>query len=208
MRNKQEKLEQIKKSCKVGQVLCRIFFILCIIGVVGGIVGAVLSGVGGAQLKKHGYSALITDENGNMISKEEIDTAIAEDPDYQAFIETDFPEFMDSMGTLGFLGNYVPESADFITRLVIICLIAAIVSGFTGFVFRLFGQVFEVVVREESPFTEVVMKKLRINFILLIVVMFLAMGLGAALVSGFLFWCIYSIFDYGCILQTEADETI
>ncbi|MBR5116631.1 MAG: hypothetical protein IK096_06150 [Lachnospiraceae bacterium] len=77
-----------------------------------------------------------------------------------------------------------------------------------GVLFWLFGQIFDIVLCEESPFVPEVMKKMRVNFILLTAVMFLVVGFGPALIAAFLFWCIYNIFDYGCLLQSESDETL
>ena len=43
---------------------------------------------------------------------------------------------------------------------------------------------------------------------LLSALILLTLGLGAALIAAFFFWCIYNIFDYGCVLQAESDETL
>ena len=90
----------------------------------------------------------------------------------------------------------------------ILCVVGAVIAAAAGVLFWLFGQIFDIVLREESPFVPDVMKKMRFNFILLTAVMFLVVGFGPALIAAFLFWCIYNIFDYGCLLQSESDETL
>ena len=208
MNSKQEKLERIRKSCRIGQVICRIIRIICIVGAVSAIVGAVLCGVGLGRMEAGGTSPLIVGENGQPLTKEEFDAAIASDPEAAALAQGGLKDALGSMGSLGGAATLSPDSVSFSGKLVLICIFAAVMSAATAFVFVLFGQVFDALIREESPFTETVMKKLRINFIILTVVMLMMIGVFPALIAGFLFWCIYNIFDYGCVLQTESDETL
>ena len=52
------------------------------------------------------------------------------------------------------------------------------------------------------------MGRLKTSFIILTVVVVIFVGLGAGVIAGLLLWCIYSILDYGKVLQTEVDETL
>ncbi|MCR5801799.1 MAG: hypothetical protein K6G57_05645 [Lachnospiraceae bacterium] len=198
MNSKQEKIAKIKKSCKVGKIISRIFNIICIIACVASLVGAVLTGIGKVQIDRNGITNLITGENGPITSEEiaELnkltDGALAEDLD----------------ASVGDLIVFTKPFPDFFSKVIVLCLLTAFIAACTAVLFHLFGQVFGVIITEDSPFTEAVLKKLRINFIILSALILLCIGLFPALIAAFLFWCIYNILDYGCVLQTESDETL
>ena len=61
---------------------------------------------------------------------------------------------------------------------------------------------------EETPFSESVMGRLKTSFIIMTVVLTLFVGIGPGVIGGLFMWCVYSILDYGKVLQTEVDETL
>lgn len=188
MNNEQNKIERIKKSCRIGKTACRVLKILCIVGAVSGLVGFCLTMAGRTQIDRYGESALI-ENNGLGLA-----------PD-QGLSREDLED-------IGFFAHFIPASADLLLQVALVSLYAAIIAGVTAFLFHLFGQVFDVILREESPFTGAVMKKMRINFVLLAAVVLFTAGFGPAVAAAFLFWCVYNVFDYGCVLQQGADETL
>ncbi|MCR5094025.1 MAG: hypothetical protein K6B72_08635 [Lachnospiraceae bacterium] len=198
MNTKQEKIERIKKSCRVGKIICRILMILCMVGTVACIAGAILVAVGGDQLARTGHTSLISN-NGESMSIDELNAAINAELEQNA---------LEERISIAGLSALIPRDMSAFVKLSIICGAGAVITALFVLAFWLFGQVFDIVLKEESPFTEIVMKKFRFNFILLSVLIAISLGLGAGLIVGFFFWCIYNIFDYGCVLQAESDETL
>lgn len=72
----------------------------------------------------------------------------------------------------------------------------------------LFYSVFKLMSKEESPFSDKVVRRILISFIIISVIVLITLGLGFGLLSCFLTWAIYTIMDYGRVLQTQSDETL
>ena len=84
---------------------------------------------------------------------------------------------------------------------IVMCIISAVII-------EMLRGAFVCMCKEDTPFSDAVMKKLRIAFIIMIVCLFLGVGLGAGIIGMLVLWCIYSILEYGAALQTEVDETL
>lgn len=69
-------------------------------------------------------------------------------------------------------------------------------------------KIFSTILNSESPFSEDVISTLKTSFVLITVFVALSTGIILALIIGIFLWCIYTIFQYGCDLQKEVDETI
>ena len=74
-------------------------------------------------------------------------------------------------------------------------------------VFRTLEKVFEEIRDSETPFTESIMKRIKIVGIIVTILVF-PKSLATAAVVGLSFWCVYNVFGYGMELQKEADETL
>ena len=189
MNAKAEKIARIKKSCKIGKVISRILMIICIVGVVVSIFSLIATLVckdNLAEWLEISSSDMPTNEAGGIDSGD-----------------------IEGEGVLASLIlDPMVKDAELTKQLTVICAYASVICALGAFVWFFFGQVFAVIQKEESPFADTVMNKLKINFILLTVMLGISIGIGAAVVAAFLFWCIYSIFDYGRLLQIESDETL
>lgn len=73
--------------------------------------------------------------------------------------------------------------------------------------FQLYS-VFDIIGREDSPFTQRVLKKLLFALIVIDIVIAFTAGLGTAAIAGLVTWALYTIMDYGRLLQTRSDETL
>lgn len=91
------------------------------------------------------------------------------------------------------LGLYLVEMG-----IVLICMVA--ILHFVGKIFKAFRESY-------SPFQPNILKNLRITFILLTLYT-LPSSLGIGLVVGLASWCVLNIFEYGCELQKQSDETL
>jgi len=73
--------------------------------------------------------------------------------------------------------------------------------------FQLYS-VFDIIGKEDSPFTQRVLKKLLFALIVIDIVIAFTAGLGTAAIAGLVTWALYTIMDYGRLLQTQSDETL
>ena len=189
MNTKTEKLSRIKKSCNIGKVISRILMIICIIGTLIGILALVGLFIKSEPLLKELGIATANESHNPAGGMENVDLE-------------------GESGPLAFLVQPMLNNSDLGTQLYIMCGFIIILCALGALVWYLFSQVFAVIQKEESPFADAVMSKMKINFALLTIMIFVSTGIIPALAAAFLFWCIYSIFDYGRLLQVESDETL
>lgn len=88
------------------------------------------------------------------------------------------------------------------------CLLGAMACLFIVLVFNSINKILVEIIDEGTPFSEEVVKRLKVSFIFMVIMVTFSMGLGYGLFIGMFFWCIYNIFQYGCELQNQADETL
>lgn len=69
-------------------------------------------------------------------------------------------------------------------------------------------KTFAGIVEMESPFTEETTKNIKTMGIIMTVIVLISSGLITALLCGLVFNALYYLFDYGCELQKESDETL
>ena len=87
------------------------------------------------------------------------------------------------------------------------CFFAALLVALTLTAIIFLRNAFIAVETSDTPFTEEVLKKIKIAGIIVTVITCTA-SIGVAAIVGLTFWCIYCIFDYGTVLQKESDETL
>lgn len=88
------------------------------------------------------------------------------------------------------------------------CIAGAVAVAVVIVILSLFIKIFKTILASETPFSEDVLTKLKTVFIVTVVLVALISDLGAALFLGLTFWCIYTVIDYGAVLQMEVDETL
>lgn len=69
------------------------------------------------------------------------------------------------------------------------------------------GKVFRDIKESYSPFRPEIVKSLKVAFVL-ITLLCLESSLLIGAVIGFSLWCVIHIFEYGCELQKQSDETL
>ena len=91
---------------------------------------------------------------------------------------------------------------------LILCVVAKLALYFA--VLTLAGRMFRDFSREDSPFRQIHVRRMRWIALLIFLASFINLfsiqlaGWMAAL----LIWCVSLVFDYGCQLQQESDETL
>lgn len=88
----------------------------------------------------------------------------------------------------------------YIFTMGVILFVMTVILHFVGKVFKEFCESY-------SPFTSRIIRNLRITLVLLTVFV-LKSSLGIGIVMALASWCILCIFEYGCELQKESDETL
>lgn len=69
------------------------------------------------------------------------------------------------------------------------------------------GKVFKEIRESYSPFRPKIVKNLKVIFVLITLIS-LRSSLLIGAVIGFSLWCVLNIFEYGCELQKQSDETL
>lgn len=86
-------------------------------------------------------------------------------------------------------------------------LIAAVMMICFTVVLHFVAKVFKVLKESDSPFRPEIVKSLKIAFVLTALLVLQSSLLIGAIVALSL-WCIFLIFEYGCELQQQSDETL
>ncbi len=180
-----EKLETIQKRSRIGAKVLSVLQTLVI-------VGAVLCLVGGCILI--GLKDEINPEIRERVESGQI--SVYEIRTQEGFLAATF-DFDERIA-----------AGDYATAFAADCFFGAVMCIFVCIVLFQLGIIFKSLSSEGTPFSENVMKRLKISFIVVTVAALFASGLGLALVVGLFLWCIYAIFEYGILLQTQVDETL
>lgn len=202
MNEESKKLKNIRTSCKAAKIVSRIILIALIVAAVLSIVSGIVllanrknmdekilqAAASGQKINvdmKFGPFVFGRFVDGEFIATEKIDSDV---PALKAFFE----ENADSPSL--FLGFYI-------TLISSVFIVSAVAFFFIT-------SVFDIVVKEGNPFTGKVIKRTLIAMIILTVIVGSNGGLGFGILMGFLTWVIYTILDYGRVLQIQSDETL
>ncbi|MCR5502360.1 MAG: hypothetical protein K6F53_05085 [Lachnospiraceae bacterium] len=190
------KLEKIKKSCGAGEKLTTVF---CIIA----IVGCVMTLIAGFAVLNMGKRF---DDQINALSEEG---------------KIDVTDRIGSFRLLGFnLGDPTQIESDvpairealkdhpYSVEVSMLCFLSAFMTAIMAVLMKMAGSVFALIRKEESPFTDKVIKRVLIVMIVLSGIVFLTAGTGSGALCGVLTWVVYTILDYGKTLQIQSDETL
>lgn len=179
MNGENVKIEKIKKSSKVALVISNICKILVI-----ACSAACL--LGGCVI--FGFR-----EKLNILFASGLETIVIPEKDLNHLEKVIGTALIESGHIADALGIYVFEMC-----VILVCL---------AVVFHFVGKTFKVITENDSPFCPEIIKNLKISFIL-ITVLELTSSLLIGLLIGVAAWCVISIFEYGCELQKQSDETL
>ena len=184
------KLETIKKRCVTSKKVISILQVIAIIGIVASLIGAICCitmkdtiNNGIAESVAQGKTKIEDVKIKNVkISSGLLDIMI----DYEEFYKT---------------GNYA-------TPVTIKCVIATVITSIVCYLLGLFKKIFDNLINEDNPFSDKILNNLKNCFIVITVILVVFVGIGPGVIGGLLCWCIYSILEYGKLLQTEVDEIL
>ncbi len=198
------KLARIKKSCKVAGIVTRIAFIICIIGCVLAIISGIIILANRENMNATMAEAI---ESGHEIGVGQniggVNFYLAKfDPN-----SINFFKYMKPESSIPAWQNYLDETPyAFSIGLTLIAMSFGI--GILAFALFQIYSVFDIIQKEDSPFSDKVLKKLLIALIIIDVIVALTVGFGQGAVGGLITWAVYTIMDYGRLLQTKSDETL
>lgn len=180
-----QKLDVIRSRCKTASKVTKVLQIIAIIGIVGSLVGLI-------------FSFAMKDTINAEIAKQVANGTATVD------------SFKLEGGIIKLAINYdeMYNRNDYATPLGINCTIAAVLTTISAYLIGLFKKIFDNLIKEDNPFSDSIMKSLKICFIVLTVILLAFTGIGPGVICGLLCWCIYSILEYGKALQVEVDETL
>lgn len=185
MSENHQKIEKIKKSSKTALTvinIAKIFSMMCaVIAVVAGCMVIGMRTQVGSEFK--------TAIDEGAIVREDVMNFAKLGVDYEKFMEGKLAD--SEVGIV--LGTYILTIG-----VMLICM--TVVLHFVGKVFKDFCKSY-------SPFQPDIIKNLKITFVLLTVFVLKSSLLIGAIV-GLAAWCVINIFEYGCELQKQSDETL
>lgn len=225
--DKNLKLAQVRKSCNVLEIMFKIIKILCIVGACCCLVASIIFAVFGNKIVKF-RNGTDGDYSSNVhINIDVFDNEIVsfEDgkisgplaPIIKRSIEESIEEEVGGSSQIlledVFAGEYGPKAVDILNGYVrwgtfLGLIFAAGMCCVVAVIFWLVEGIFKQIKESDSPFTDAILKKLRIVFIVISILALLTNGIWAGAITALLCWAIYCIIDYGYALQLEVDETL
>ena len=196
MNEENEKIAKIKKRCHLGKTLSKIFFAICVVGSICALVsGIVIFNMGKdfdnaiAQGVAAGYitsGSSIGAVSGINITVDDVTS-----------LHSDIPAVQEAI-------NDHPYSIYYGT----ICIIATIITVGVSVLLKLIGSVFDLIIKEDSPFTDKVIKRVTIVLIAVSAVMMLTTSAAFGMLGLVVTLVVHAIMDYGKTLQIQSDETL
>ena len=185
MNEQNNKLEVMKNRCCTSAKVVGILRIFGIIGMIGSLVGAIM-----CLAQREVVNAQIAEQVASGTLK--VDSLNLGGPNLSLVIDyaTAFQE------------------GDYAGPMIISCIVSVVICAAVTVLLTIFKKIFTDLSMEETPFSDSVMGRLKTSFIIMVVILALFVGIGPAVVGGLFMWCVYSILDYGKVLQIEVDETL
>ena len=185
MNEQNQRLDVIKKRCFTSTKVISVLQIIAIVGIIGALVGAICC----------------------FIWKDAINVGMAEQvASGKATVES----LKFDAGILDFKIDYEEafSHGNYATPIIINCIIAITITGVCLFLLTAYKKIFKDLIKEDNPFSDSILKRLRICSIVIVIILGVFAGIGAAVIIGLLLWCIHSVLEYGKALQTEVDEML
>lgn len=187
MREEMVKLEKVKKTCKISKNLCTILASIVTVAFVCAVIGMIIFGT---------------------ISHDKVNSAVKE------AIESNDVDFdvddirIDGVLRLNVYLNEMAKQENYAAVITVAFAYGAVLSATVAVVFWMLVSIFKMVALSDTPFTANIRNRLKAIFIIVTVIAIFASGLGTGIIIGCIGWSLYSIFDYGFVIQQEIDETL
>lgn len=187
MSEQSNKVEKIKKSSNVAMFLARIgkIFMIAMAGI------SVVCGIG----------LILLDVTADAQTRQKLDAV-----ELAADMETGI-EILGFRVSTRSVELITDGQATWVSVLGISLAVLSVALVFMAVALHFVAKTFQEICDSDSPFRPVILKNLRLPFIL-ITLMAAGNSLFFGALAGIAFWCVYCILDYGCELQRQSDETL
>lgn len=183
--NKEKKLEQVRKSCNVGKIIISVLKVITIVSAILCLIGGIL-----VFAQRDKVNEMMSNATNSGVEIDKKDMVL------NGFVQLD----LDFTSTV--------EDGRYDVMILVEIAIGLVACVFAAIIFGIVENMLKVVIESESPFSEAVIKRFKVLFITITVLVAICTGAGTAAATGLVLWCIYTIFDYGYAIQTEVDETL
>ena len=193
------KLKRVKKIVKVFERILKVIQIVLlvamIIAFVSGVFALVVSNMAESQDDGNGVVVSSVDIGNHKLVIGEFDKDAFEDFTLESDIEP--------------LNRFFEEHTNEYVAAGLEMLFATFTIAVLFVAMMFLRKIFIVILREETPFAQAVIKQMKKSFIVISVcILIFSFTSLIGIMAIFSLWCIYVIFDYGYTLQELADETI
>lgn len=196
MNEQNEKLLKVKKSCKAVKITARVLFIITvIIGAFFLVVGSILMSTRGKYDDK--VQDILSSEHVTLKGSNDVFTLSEDGTTYQPNLHSDIDSLNEKLSSL---------SLSFAVGLYFVIL--AIACTAVAVTLRLFYHCFKEAEKSDTPFSDVVIRKVLLAMIILSLLLFFTTNAAVGVLAAFMSWAIYTIMDYGKTLQIQSDETL
>ncbi|MCM1136282.1 MAG: hypothetical protein NC400_12000 [Clostridium sp.] len=177
------KIEKIKKSSKAAYIVTNILkSLLLVCAAIALVSGMLVIGLGGVV---------------NRELRAAFDSGVISEKDMEVFEELGERD----------LGQMLIDDGNYAMAIGIYVIIFGIIVALLALVLHFVSRIFKSFMESYSPFQPEILKNLKIALVL-IVVYTAQSSLGIALIIAMASWCVINIFEYGCELQKQSDETL
>lgn len=188
MREETLKLDKVKKSCKITATVSLVLEIILIVCAVCCILGGVVC----AALRNEINQAM-----PEVMTQQELD---------------EFQVSLSALGTASIEGilhtDELMNNGDYGMICTVLCFYAAIICGIATVLFDTIRRIFKTIRISDTPFTQKVLKGIKVMGIVISIELLIMSGVGVAVLGALIFWSIYNIMDYGFTIQQQIDETL
>jgi hypothetical protein len=190
------KIEKIKKSCNVGKIVSNILCIICIVGCVCALIGGIWIFAQGREFDDmiaQGIESGIITTGDDIGSVRMVHIGVID----ASTIHSDIPAMQEAI-------NDHPYAISYGMTLMGITAFMAVAAV----LIKLISSVFGLIIKEDTPFNDKVIKRVTIVLGAICAVMFLTSGMAFGVLGCVVTWVVYTILDYGKTLQIQSDETL
>jgi hypothetical protein len=190
------KIAKIKKSCNVGKKISNIFFILAIIGCIAALAGSIVIFSMGSDFDteiQKGIEAGYITEGDDFGASSWVNINVGD----VSKLHSDVPAIQNAIDDHPYAITYGSY-----------CMIGAVACVVIAVLMKMISSVFALIIKEDTPFTDKVIKRVVVIMIAISACMLLTTGAAFAALGAITTWVVYSIMDYGKTLQIQSDETL
>lgn len=198
MREYENKLANVKKSCDTVRKVAKVLSILMAVCVLFLIFGSVCT----FALRERINKSVETEEVGGEV----IMHRCSEDGT-EFYSNTIDVQRVSIIGTAIVMKMLIHKGM-YAESMTVAFLSTAVLCAILIGIYFIIMNIFKMIGNSETPFSMDIMKEIKKAFIIIIGYILISNGLVSAAIAGVLLWCIYCILDYGYALQKEADETL